>query len=328
MSRRGVAARVDHPIIDFHVHVHGEEPMAHFPGGHPFYTATAALANLVEPVLYKIVQQIAYHGRHPRLVRMMDRFSHLGMNEIQRLFNKHGARELIASMDRNGIERAVILAIEPFLKAQEIFQVIANHPGRFVVFGSLKLDDPLGMEHLRGWLEEGRIIGLKLHPLQNMPWQGEQILALCELADSFGVPVLFHTGTFPFHWKEHEDRNFDERVESIEGVMVRFPNLRVILGHTGWDQWRTAMELGRKYPNVILEASWQPERVIRAAIETVGVDRVLFGSDFPLFNQADALNTMYHALTRDKFRMVTYENPRRVIEEAEQALARRRPKAG
>src|SRR6185369_13753359 len=65
VGHRSTKRGIDHPIIDFHAHVRGTAPLASISTHHPLYSASRAVANFAEPLLYKVVQQVAYHLRHP-----------------------------------------------------------------------------------------------------------------------------------------------------------------------------------------------------------------------------------------------------------------------
>ena len=58
----------------------------------------------------------------------------------------------------------------------------------------------------------------------------------------------------------------------------------------------------------MVETSWQPARIIRKAVDRLGSSRVLFGSDFPLFQQDQAIDEVIRALSPREFRVVCYRN--------------------
>lgn len=85
-------------------------------------------------------------------------------------------------------------------------------------------------------------------------------------------------------------------------IAGRFPAIRIVLNHTGlpWDrteaglaQWRSGMRALAACPNVhckvselgLKDAPWTIDgnrRVVRDAIEIFGIDRCMFGSNFPV----------------------------------------------
>jgi uncharacterized protein len=117
--------------------------------------------------------------------------------------------------------------------------------------------------------------GLKLHPLLDGYHPDDPAVhPLIELAIERRVPVLIHCGhpIFTLPW-------------SIEELIVRYPDARVILGHMGHGNIiyiNAAIDVAARNPNVYLETSGMPmHSKIREAVERVGSHRVLYGSDTP-----------------------------------------------
>ena len=97
---------------------------------------------------------------------------------------------------------------------------------------------------------------------------------LMELCAERDLPVLIHCGhpIYSLPW-------------SIEELVVEFPTVKVILGHMGHCNVvyiNGAIDVAERNANVYLETSGMPMPTkIREAVERVGPDRVLFGSDIP-----------------------------------------------
>ena len=93
----------------------------------------------------------------------------------------------------------------------------------------------------------------------------------------------------------------------------RHPDLPVIIGHgLGEDGIRLAADT----PNVYLEMSGSyPYRgALRRAIDTVGADRIVFGTDMDLIVPAFALGIYHDAdLSPDEDRLIMAENARRIL---------------
>ena len=72
---------------------------------------------------------------------------------------------------------------------------------------------------------------------------------------------------------------------SIEELIVEFPHVKVVLGHMGHGNViyiNGAIDVAERNANVYLETSGMPMPTkIKEAVERVGPDRVLFGSDIP-----------------------------------------------
>jgi len=89
-----------------------------------------------------------------------------------------------------------------------------------------------------------------------------------------GLPALIHCGhpIFSLPW-------------SIEELIVQFPEAKIILGHMGHGNVvyiDASIAIAGRHPNVWLETSGMPMSLkIREAVQKVGSDRVMYGSDGP-----------------------------------------------
>ena len=79
----------------------------------------------------------------------------------------------------------------------------------------------------------------------------------------------------------------------LQDVVARFPKLKVVIMHMGWPYPDHALYMLYAYPNVYLDTAvvnWILgrsvfDRMLREAVETVGSDRILFGSDQTVWPQ-------------------------------------------
>jgi predicted TIM-barrel fold metal-dependent hydrolase len=76
----------------------------------------------------------------------------------------------------------------------------------------------------------------------------------------------------------------------FDDVAADFPDMNIVLAHSGQDHWPEALSVARSKPNVYLELSmWQPKWkypdeflfAINRMRDTIGIERILWGSDFP-----------------------------------------------
>src|SRR5438034_196265 len=97
--------------------------------------------------------------------------------------------------------------------------------------------------------------------------------------DRGGLPVLIHSGhpIFTLPW-------------SIEELAVAFPRVPVVLGHMGHGNVvyiNASIDIAARNANVYLETSGMPMHTkIKEAVERVGPERVLYGSDAPFHHPA------------------------------------------
>lgn len=131
--------------------------------------------------------------------------------------------------------------------------------------------------------------GMKVHPeLQMTAIDAPPMIDLVKLwrEKSGGEPVLFHSGSNGF---EPARARKHANIDLYYPVAEALGDAPCILGHSAMNQYRTALEIAKKHPNVYLEVSGQPPAHLKDMIETIGSERLLFGTDWPVYPQAITL---------------------------------------
>jgi uncharacterized protein len=144
-----------------------------------------------------------------------------------------------------------------------------------------------------------------------------------EMAQSFQLPILSQTGDagpLPPGGRGHWGRP-----RYFGDVAASFPKLRLILGHLGKGYESEIAALTRRYPNVYTETSmrlngldeagkWTPAEAV-TWFRLIGIDRILFGSKWPLFDPQQDIDTIYKLpLTPEEKRKILGENVQRVLQ--------------
>lgn len=186
--------------------------------------------------------------------------------------------DLLRSAEAAGVTHLLVHAVAT--KARQVEDVntwIAAHLARNVCgFGTIHP----GYGHISEELARIRALGLrglKLHPdFQGYAADDPSMDAVYSDAEG-ALPVLIHAGD------EHSDLSAPGR---IARVLDRYPRLTVIAAHLGgyksWDEAEACL-VGRNCYLDTSSALWAmpPERAVRI-IRRHGVERVLFGTDYPL----------------------------------------------
>ena len=116
-----------------------------------------------------------------------------------------------------------------------------------------------------------------------------------QTAQELRLPVIAHSGTFGTPVQYAQPKNFDE-------VLASFPNLTLVMAHLGMGYFDETTSLARTYPNLQFDccaiinltgaAGGPSDAELTALIREIGVERVMFGSDFPWFDPADAIQRL------------------------------------
>lgn len=180
----------------------------------------------------------------------------------------------LARMDENGVARAVVFGfpleeIDRVRANEYVLQATRDYPQRFIPF-MLVGDDT------EYWLQRGAQ-GFKQQNILYAPERFDLMRAYAVIAEA-GAPMLIHFRAGPGY----------SVADQAQAILRRVPDLRLIVAHMGRHTPNTADRvedalLGlRDEPNVFFETSTvrDPQAIVRA-VEIVGPERVIFGSDYP-----------------------------------------------
>jgi predicted TIM-barrel fold metal-dependent hydrolase len=233
-------------------------------------------------------------------------------SEMSRRLTRMSAERLTLEMAENQVKQAVAVAMDPYVPTREVVAACEATKGILLPFGSV---DPWA----RDWterLDEALslpIRGLKFHDqLQRVAYGEPRFMdIIARIADRRPeLPIYLHTGTFPIYKPMEHDWPF-----GLNRLLTSFPTLRFVCGHCGWNRPSAALRAARRHANLFLETSWQPPQVLRRLCDALGPERLLLGSDYPLFSMRRAIRNCRTALTPAEFRSVSEENAHRLLED-------------
>lgn len=187
--------------------------------------------------------------------------------------------DLLKAMDRAEVDRAVIAPVDRFLAVNNrpgndaILRSASAHPDRFLpACCANPWNGTDAVEELERALGQGARL-IVIHPaVQGFLANDELIWPLLELAGEEKVPVYIHTGPpgCATPWQ-------------IVDLAERFPNLDIILGHSGaTDFWNDVPDAVMAAQNVFLEASLARPFNFKIHLEKVGYEKGIMGSYAPL----------------------------------------------
>jgi len=100
---------------------------------------------------------------------------------------------------------------------------------------------------------------------------------IAETAIELGMPVLIHSY---LRWEEILPE--ESKPDEIAELARRYPEMKIIMAHMAL-RWREGVDAVRDCPNIYVDTSgMDPEQgSVEYAVEKLGVERVLYGSDAP-----------------------------------------------
>ena len=190
-----------------------------------------------------------------------------------------------------------------------IADAVANSGGRFTGLGTLHPDS----DDIAADIDEIIALGLKgvkLHPdIQQFKIDEPRMHRIYELCEN-RLTILMHTG----------DHRFDfSNPNRMMPILEKYPTLTVIGAHFGgWSVWDEATEKLSKFKNFLVDCSsslyaFTPEKA-RELIMAYGTERVLFGTDYPMWEiDTEIERFMKIDLTEEQREDILYNNASRLF---------------
>ena len=160
-----------------------------------------------------------------------------------------------------------------------IAKAVEDSNGCFTGLGTLHPDSENMAREIEEILELG-LRGVKLHPdIQRVALDDSRMHKIYELC--YGrLPILMHTG----------DSRFDfSNPNRMRPVLEKYPELTVVGAHFGgWSVWDEAVETLSKFKKFYVDTSSSLYAVTseraKKMIDAYGAERVLFGTDYPMWD--------------------------------------------
>lgn len=220
----------------------------------------------------------------------------------------------LAQMDAHSVDTAVVFGFP----LEEVDRVAANeyvldaarrYPGRFIPF-MLVGDDT------EDWLARGAK-GFKQQNILYAPERFDLMRAYATMAEA-RVPMLIHF---------RAAQGYDV-AEQARAILARVPTLKLIVAHMGRNTPNSADQVERAvrgladFTNVVFETSTvRDPTAVEQAVQLVGAERVIFGSDYPFNSYQDAdplaleLDVIRQAALSDEARQkILSGNMQRILE--------------
>lgn len=158
-------------------------------------------------------------------------------------------------------------------------------------------------------MEELGLSGIKLHPdFQKFYIDDKKAFEIYKRAEG-KLPILFHMG----------DARFDfSRPHKLRNIIEKFPNLTVIAAHFGgyqrWDEAKEYLTDTNVYFDTCSSLAFISKEYAEERICEYGADRILFSTDFPMWNLEDELDRFFALdLTEEERIKILYSNAAKLL---------------
>ncbi|MCX9015045.1 MAG: amidohydrolase family protein [Candidatus Methanoperedens sp.] len=183
--------------------------------------------------------------------------------------------QLISNMNVCGITKAVVF---PFNQPHNAFSAANDHiakavreyPDRLIGFARLNPNDGAQALAELDRIYELGLKGIKLHPTaQDFTFDNTNLDKIAEKAAEYRLPLIFDAG------------KAQSRPEDLEKFALLHPDCAIIMAHMYGNFIHTLLAC----PNVIVQTTAMlKSKIIVEAVEKIGADRIMMGSDYPYLN--------------------------------------------
>lgn len=207
-----------------------------------------------------------------------------------------GAEDLIAGMDRSGVDKSVICG---FAWSDDgltrdgnnyILESVKRYPDRLIGFTSIQLKDRdktvKEIERCVGLGAKG--VGEIVTEAHGAAIDDEKVLRpIVEVSQSLNIPILVHANETVGHYYVGKAKT---ELSRYYNFILSYPDIDIILAHWGGGLLfyelmpEVARACERVYYDTAASIFLYTSRVYSAAVNIIGSDKILFGTDYPLID--------------------------------------------
>lgn len=213
---------------------------------------------------------------------------------------------LLQQGDAAGIDQFVVLPVgmrpDKVRHVNDFILAEAAKQPRFIGFGTVHA----GMEDLCGeaeYITASGLHGIKMHPdFQKFAIDDERLFPFYETVQG-KLPVMYHMG----------DQRYDySHPARLRRVLELFPKLQAVAAHFGgYSMYETAYELLNDKDCIFDVSSslmFMPEGVAEHYIRAFGAERLVYGSDYPLWDPVKEVHRFFQLkLTDNQFEQICHK---------------------
>ena len=278
-------------------------------GGRPFHASGTAEAQQIAHVRaqrYRAAWRLAWDFPEPE--------------QEERPWDEQADRWL-AELDRYGIDR---IAFATGGGNDTLARVVARHPERFVGFAHHNPFAPDAAAAMRRAVQQLGLRGLEIiAPALERRIDDRELYPLWETVEAMRAPVLIHFGMLGAGggtaWNGRDNPG------PLEQVARDFPTIQFVIPHFGIQHVTELLFLCWACENVNVDTSgsnqwvrWMPypltlEALIRKFYETIGPDRILFGSDSSWFPRGFSIRYLQDQIRACRFMNMPNDALRKIV---------------
>jgi predicted TIM-barrel fold metal-dependent hydrolase len=247
---------------------------------------------------------------------IIDAHVHVGKLPMFRVEGK--VEDLISEADKSGIEKlfctdATALLYDFHEGNYKLFQLIKRYPDRIIGYCTISSAryGKEALDEIDRCANDYGMRGLKIYSF-SIPDTHEPFISI---DDEWMYPIIEKAVEYRMVILAHSN------AEEIRHLAELFPNATLLMAHMGntayaRGDWHKAISVASKYPNVYLDTSTSSTDFdcIETAVEVLGAEKIIFGSDWPLFHYEFALARIREtSLSKKEKDLILGENLARLL---------------
>jgi uncharacterized protein len=180
---------------------------------------------------------------------------------------------------------------------KELAEYVGQHQDRMVGFGVVNpIEDPIGDAALVSLTEKMGLKGVVLYcSMSGFHPAHSRAMRFYAAVQEAGLPIFFHNGS---HSLRREAVLAYTQPYLLDEVARTYPELKIIIGNMGVPFAEQTLSMVSKHPYVFADLTirpskvWQTYNIVVAAHERGAMDKLLFGSGFPLSDAGECIETL------------------------------------
>ncbi|NLS77133.1 MAG: amidohydrolase family protein [Chloroflexi bacterium] len=228
-------------------------------------------------------------------------------------FPRPTAEDMIRTLDEAGVRMLTFshhwALFSPDQGNRPAIEAVRRHPDRLRAYCLVNPNYPENTAADLAQFEQHRdvFVGFKfLAGYHGIPLTDPRNAPAWEYANEHKLLVLTHT------WG-HSVVDGPGVLREIAG---RYPNIKLLMGHSCHGEWDAAVALVRDFPHVYLEltALFDDRGIMEKFVREAGSDRMLFGTDLPWFDPHQAIGVLCNAdISDDDRHNICHRNAEKLL---------------
>lgn len=237
-----------------------------------------------------------------------------------KFYNEHSSclgtvEDVIKKGDEAGVNRFIVQSVATTPKQVKsindfIKLTVNSFPEKFTGLGAVHPESENIKEDI-DYITKLGFKGVKIHPeIQGFSLDHIGFYKIFEELEKRNMVLLMHSGDLRYDYSNPN---------KLVRVLNDFPNLTVVGAHFGgWSNWKEAHKMLRGISNLYVDCSssfaYLKKNEALEIIRSYGSDRVLFGTDYPMWIPKNELDYFFDLKLSDEERkMILSENAKKVF---------------